>query len=378
MASIVGIVFLFLQGVTAQVPVIDLSKLGIDVSTSIEIDLALQEYGMFIGTNAMMKRTSDDFMNAAQELFSLDSNDKEKIKVKEGGFMRGYIPFGQESGLLDKYFEPKEGFAYGYPFEDNTVQSFSNALEGENVWPNESQFTGKDKMKLLFDMSTIIATNIVNSISASFKHHTKNDLGLILDGGDRISIMRVFHYIAKENKEVIGDREDNSIMGSSPHTDWGLLTVITQQEEIGGLQALYRGAWMDVPSNIPGSVVVNGGDFLTLMSKGRYKSPVHRVLSPELHNRISFVYFFYPSFHTPFDIARSLRDGNVDDVSVAAEINSEGHGQVQDAPQYNTLVSEDALLVGGGAGGSGADMVFGDYIINKWRGVFRPIAVAGE
>lgn len=39
------ILLLGVQGVIAQVPIIDLSTLGKDVQTSVQIDLALQEYG---------------------------------------------------------------------------------------------------------------------------------------------------------------------------------------------------------------------------------------------------------------------------------------------------------------------------------------------
>lgn len=337
--------------------------------------------GMFIGMNAMEQSTADKVMKAAYDLFFMKHEQKENIKVKEGGFMRGYIPFGQESGLLNKYFEPKEGFSYGYSFDDQSDLPFTNALEGDNVWPDENHFAGKDILKLMFDMSTRISINIVRSISASYKHHTKEELGLILDGGDRISIMRLFHYFAKNNKAIIGDREDEDIIGSSPHTDWGLLTVITQQEQIGGLQAFYKGNWVDVPSDIPGSVVVNGGDFLSMVSKGRYISPVHRVQSPELQNRISYVYFYYPNFQTPLDMACSLKDS-------ARENHASPGSEEGSAGQFNTLVSEDALPPppqdseedgrshsqsnGDEAGGSvKKDFVFGDFIINKWKGVFR-------
>jgi isopenicillin N synthase-like dioxygenase len=365
--------FLLLTAVLthAQVPVIDLSGLGKDVHTSAQIDQALQQYGLFVGTNALQSSASLASMRAAEELFALPSEEKQRIKVAGGGFMRGYIPFGQESGLKDTFFEPKEGFAYGYSFEDREGagngdsdgttggdSEFRNALEGDNVWPAEELFTGKKIMKLMFDMSTRIATNIVNSVSASYKHHTKEDLGLILDGGDRISIMRLFHYFAKSDKSVIGDRAEESIIGSSPHTDWGLLTVITQQEQIGGLQALYNGNWVDVPSDIPGSVVVNGGDFLSLLSKGRYKSPVHRVQSPKSSDRMSYVYFFYPNFDTPLDMACTLKDEG----GIASGADTEGK------QEYNTLLSRDALH----GDDSDAELVFGDYIVNKWKGVFRP------
>lgn len=336
----------------SQIPIIDLSKLGKDDKTSFEIDMALQEFGMFIGTNAMSKANNDEFVNSAYNLFSMNKEAKDSIKVTEGGFMRGYIPFGQESGL-NTFFEPKEGFSYGHSFTEDDLP-FQNSLEGENVWPDEEHFSARNTLKLMFSMSTRIATDIVRCVADSYKHHTERELGLTLEGGDRISIMRLFHYFAKDNKEIVGDRDESSIIGSSPHTDWGLLTVITQQEHVGGLQAFHRGEWLDVPSDIPGSVVVNGGDFLSMVSQGRYTSPLHRVQAPQSQNRISFVYFYYPSFDTPLDMSESLRNSKIN--------GEEGKGE------FNTLVSEDALA---GLQPGGRKQVFGDFIVNKWRGVFK-------
>lgn len=129
-----------------------------------------------------------------------------------------------------------------------------------------------------------------------------------------------------------------------------------------------------MPSNIPGSVVINGGDFLSMVSKGRYKSPVHRVLSPELENRMSYVYFYYPNFHTPFDLACSVKDNKKEGNCVFQGQRDE---QGISAGQYNTLVSEDALWTGSSEERDASvakdhnELVFGNFIINKWKGVFR-------
>mmetsp|Transcript_6293 Transcript_6293/g.10455 ORF Transcript_6293/g.10455 Transcript_6293/m.10455 type:complete len:629 (-) Transcript_6293:1731-3617(-) len=86
------------------------------------------------------------------------------------------------------------------------------------------------------------------------------------------------------------------LLGSSPHTDWGFLTII-MADNVQGLQFLPKSVstsipgqkmeeeeeeekrWIDVP-HIPGSLVINAGDYLQLVSKGVYHSPVHRVLVP--------------------------------------------------------------------------------------------------
>ncbi len=94
----------------------------------------------------------------------------------------------------------------------------------------------------------------------------------------------------EERKEGAGAqaKTEKEILGSSAHTDWGLLTLI-MQDEVGGLQYLdesinkdgrtiFNAQWRDVPSAAgAGSLVVNGGDFLKRV-RPDLVSPVHRVV----------------------------------------------------------------------------------------------------
>src|SRR3546814_4528856 len=51
------------------------------------------------------------------------------------------------------------------------------------------------------------------------------------------------------------------------------------------------------------SMIVNCGDYLSLLSRGRYKSPVHRVLCPPV-DRVSYVFFYYPSYDARLDMSQ--------------------------------------------------------------------------
>ena len=53
-------------------------------------------------------------------------------------------------------------------------------------------------------------------------------------------------------------------MGLPPHSDYGLLTVLTQNE-VGGLQVQHQGKWFNV-NLIPNSLLVNIGDHLEVNS----------------------------------------------------------------------------------------------------------------
>ncbi|CAO2034399.1 unnamed protein product [Urochloa humidicola] len=74
-------------------------------------------------------------------------------------------------------------------------------------------------------------------------------------------------------------------IGMVPHSDWGFLTVLLQNQS-AGLQALYNDQWIDVVPT-PGTFVVNIGDLLQLVSNDNLKSAEHRVLAMSAGPRLS-------------------------------------------------------------------------------------------
>lgn len=261
--------------------------------------------------------------------------------------MRGYIPFGQESGL-QTHFEPKEGFSYGFSWPQGSEGQMSNALHGDNVWP--ADYHGRHVLENLFTNEIRFAEKLTECISMALNKGNRSALSSYVDPEGSTSVMRLFHYFSasefKESTELFG----KTVMGSSPHTDWGYLTLILQ-DDVGGLQLRHNDAWIDVPY-VANSLVVNGGDFLHVLSGGLYRSPVHRVLSPVTRGRTSFVLFYYPRFETPMDAALFTRAGGI---NAAVEI--DGHNSLfklaQPATDNECNTSNS----------------FGEYIIEKWKEV---------
>ncbi|MFF8018524.1 2-oxoglutarate and iron-dependent oxygenase domain-containing protein [Streptomyces sp. NPDC007929] len=83
-----------------------------------------------------------------------------------------------------------------------------------------------------------------------------------------------------------------------PHTDFGSLTILYQEDNRGGLQVLQgENDWRDV-SAIPGSFVVNIGDLMALWTGGRWVSTMHRVATPhpdDTNSRLTIPYFYLPN-----------------------------------------------------------------------------------
>ncbi|CAL1396427.1 unnamed protein product [Linum trigynum] len=83
-------------------------------------------------------------------------------------------------------------------------------------------------------------------------------------------------------------------LGASKHQDNDFITVLLQ-DEIGGLQVLHQDCWVDVPP-LPGSLVVNIGDLLQLISNDKFVSMEHRVVSKKVGPRVSVASFFTHGF----------------------------------------------------------------------------------
>ncbi|PPS08451.1 hypothetical protein GOBAR_AA12185 [Gossypium barbadense] len=65
------------------------------------------------------------------------------------------------------------------------------------------------------------------------------------------------------------------VTGLRAHTDAGGVILLFQDDEVGGLQVLKDGEWIDVQP-LKNTIVINTGDQIEVLSNGRYKS----VLAP--------------------------------------------------------------------------------------------------
>jgi isopenicillin N synthase-like dioxygenase len=148
-------------------------------------------------------------------------------------------------------------------------------------------------------------------------------------------------------------------VGSSPHTDWGFITIILQ-DDVGGLQLWRDGRWYDVAPRA-GALLVNGGDYLSLLTKGVFVSPLHRVVSTS-RSRLSAVFFFYPHFEARIPSDQTDFGGSAQELSVLSQ---QGGGIEYDAhdrkPEHSWNAGSNEVF----------DRPFGAYIVDKWEQVSR-------
>ncbi|MGB3411851.1 MAG: 2-oxoglutarate and iron-dependent oxygenase domain-containing protein [Microthrixaceae bacterium] len=270
-----------------SIPVIDVTSLldGSDIeSVGALIDAACRRHGFFtISGHGIDPELRVALESSTREFFGLSRAEKSKIAMENGGrAWRGWFGLGEEltSGVADA----KEGIYFGteLPPDDPRVLS-GKLLHGPNLWPQrpaELRTAVDDWMEAMRDL----AAAIMRGISVG--------LGLDADYFERhltaepTVLFRAFRYPPVTRKELI--------WGVGEHTDYGLLTILAQDDS-GGLQVRTADGWIDVPPD-PDVLVCNIGDMLDRMTGGRYRSTPHRVLSSPERDRVSFPYFYDPGW----------------------------------------------------------------------------------
>jgi isopenicillin N synthase-like dioxygenase len=99
------------------------------------------------------------------------------------------------------------------------------------------------------------------------------------------TFVRLLHYPPQPP-----DSPDDAY-GSAPHTDYGFITVLAQDNS-GGLEVRRRdGTWLKAHP-VEGTWVVNVADMLARWTNGRWQSTPHRVKNLSGGDRFSIPYFF--------------------------------------------------------------------------------------
>ncbi|XP_066349983.1 flavanone 3-dioxygenase 2-like [Miscanthus floridulus] len=82
---------------------------------------------------------------------------------------------------------------------------------------------------------------------------------------------------------------EEEVNGISAHEDGNCITFVIQ-DGVGGLEVLNDGDWVPVEP-VDGSIIVNLGDVIQVLSNNKLKSATHRVVRRPVH-RHSFAFFF--------------------------------------------------------------------------------------
>ena len=279
-----------------DLPVIDLSPFTGNGSaterarTIAAIRSACINIGFFqISGHGVSIEEFDQLHDYGMQFFALPTAEKMKLDASKHPFNRGYIrPGGVNPGANpDKTADIKERFAMCREYYPGEPAGDGSTRAGLSQWPAPGVLPGfEDFLKTHIEKRVAIARHLLHALA----------LGLDLpetyfDAAHHYpSFMHFYNYYPPCTPEKLLPNQWNF----SPHTDYGMLTLLSQDDN-GGLQVRNsEGGWIDVPP-LRGAFVINIGDLLARWTNDVYTSNLHRVINFSGKARISVPSFFSPN-----------------------------------------------------------------------------------
>lgn len=271
-----------------SLPVIDISALLADGDAAAQavaaaaIATACRDCGFFYVAGHGIDPALHARLEAeSRTFFARPEADKALIAMAHGGrAWRGWFPLGGEltSGRPDR----KEGLYFGSELPATHPRVAAGwPLHGANLWPQD-QPALRETVLATIAATARAAEAVLAGVALSLglerdwfaRHYT----------ADPTVLFRVFRY-----PPAVAGSDD---WGVGEHTDYGLLTLLAQDDN-AGLQVRTRAGWIDAPP-VPGTLVCNIGDMLDRLTGGAYRSTPHRVRNASGRERLSFPLFFDP------------------------------------------------------------------------------------
>ncbi len=243
--------------------------------------------------------------------FELPLWEKMRFKMPPDRY-RGYTPYGAESlsYSLDEELPPdlKESFSIG-PF-DHAFDEYHFGLKGAryfapNFWPDRP-----DGMRQVWEAYYLEMERLASDLMRIFAVALDLDERWFADKIDKhITNFSVIHYPGQES---VRPAKGQSRAGA--HTDYGSLTIVQTDTDVGGLEVRTRsGAWEGVPW-IPGTFAINLGDLMSDWTNDEWVSTLHRVANPprdKAHvSKTSLLFFHQPNYDAVIECIPTCTDAD--------------------------------------------------------------------
>lgn len=263
-----------------RIPVVDIASLvnGTDANTTArDMRWAFANAGfMYVKNHGVPVDLINRAYAASKLFFDLPDDAKTPLHIANSGTaLRGYIPLFGENTDPTKTRDLKECFDLGPETPGRNTPFF-----GSNQWPASLPSFEKDMMAY-HDAMVQLARTILRGVAISLDlpesyFETKMQ--------DPISVLRLIHYPPQSGRVA------EEMIGIGAHTDYGVMTILSQ-DQIGGLQVMNRdGQWIEA-APLEGTFVINIGDLMQILTNDIYLANMHRVVNTSGRERYSMPFF---------------------------------------------------------------------------------------
>ena len=262
----------------SALPIIDIA--APDAATA--LGRALEDIGFaYIAGHGVSQRVIDGAFAASRAFHASTLAQKRSLAINE--WHRGYMGMASSTVVTSSVAQvtrPNLSESLMIMHEPG-ADEVGRPLQGPNQWPDWlPEF--RVAIEAYRDAVELVARDIIRLIAVA--------LGLPETSLDRhfarpTSFLRLLHYPPHPV-----DASDDQF-GAAPHTDYGIITLLAQDDS-GGLQVRRRdGSWIDA-APLPGTFVLNVADMLSRWTNDRFVSTPHRVVNRSGGDRYSLPFFF--------------------------------------------------------------------------------------
>ncbi|MBM2292976.1 isopenicillin N synthase family oxygenase [Sulfitobacter pseudonitzschiae] len=282
------------RGDFSEIPKLDVSALyGTDeaaiAATAAEMRGHLETTGfLYVVGHPITTGQIEAVRAMGKRFFALSEDEKAKVQIDKN--FRGYLKFAGSTivtSSVEQVSKPNQSesiFFMHEVAEDDPRAIAGLPLQGPNQWPDAEVLPGfRETIEAYVEAMTVLGRKMASAIAIS--------LGLPADSLNRYfedptTFLRLLHYPPQP--------PEDGLFGSAPHTDYGFITLLAQ-DDVGGLEVLNKnGDWVAAPP-VPGAFVMNVGDILARWSNDLFVSTPHRVINSSGRERYSQPFFFDPS-----------------------------------------------------------------------------------
>lgn len=262
----------------AVLPIVDISRLSSArfegrLAVANELDRACARHGFLYIKGVQVDTVPfERLLTRARAYFALSHDAKMASHIGRSLNHSGYVPAGEEQ-FGDGGSDLKEAYDINCDYEQVTGR---RPLLGPNQWPAMPGF--REDVQAYYSQVTAIGHQLFRAFALAldldedhFDAHLRHPP----------SQLRLIHYPFDPAAE---DRR-----GMGAHTDYECFTLLFATS--AGLQIVDKqGEWIDVPL-IEGTMIMNIGDMMEILSNGRYVATRHRV------KRVTQERYSFPLFH---------------------------------------------------------------------------------
>jgi isopenicillin N synthase-like dioxygenase len=233
---------------------------------------------------------------ASQAFFALPAAAKRSVQVDRRH--RGFIEVGEAKMHEGAKPDLKESFIFGLelPESDPDVVA-GKPLMGPNQWPDQHLAELRPVLTAYYDAIGGLGQRILALMAVALQLPA----GFFAERYRKPLARGSIIYYPPQPPDMADPR-----YGVSAHTDYGCITILSQ-DMTGGLEVRNRaGEWIAAPPR-PDGFIVNIGDLMARWTNDRYASTPHRVVNRSGRARYSIAVFYDPDVDTPIKTLASCQ-----------------------------------------------------------------------